>query len=372
MTDAPAPRRRVLLADVAREAGLSPAQTSAALTGYRGVSVSTRRRVREVAEALGYQASEHARLLGSRGASRAKRCAIVLNEPRSPDDGGDSAPGIAVTPFVSRMLEGIMVRASDLDMDMRLVHWPDLTSGLTTLAARDGADAVLVPSFLGLSRDHVAALHGSGLPFVLLNRHFDDDPDGPAVISDVPAVISDVATGIADLVARFVADGHRRLALVTETSGSSIVADYRSGWQRSTRAQGVEQDCRIVQVRHSDPAARQAALVELFDRPARPTGVVAVSEVMAHEVLLAAAAHGLVVPDDLSVVTFESAIAPYTSPALSSFDLRLSEIGARGVERLAVSLGLLDGASTTGTERITPSYVERDSTAPAPTTDRTR
>ncbi|MGD7708081.1 LacI family DNA-binding transcriptional regulator [Microlunatus sp. Y2014] len=348
-------RRRVLLKDVARAAGISPAQTSAALSGAPGVREATRERVRQVARDLGYQPSEHARLLGSRRRRFATRCAIVLNSPTAaPADGH----GFVVGSFASRIVEGITVRASDLGMDIRLVHWPDLGRGVTTLAAQDGADAVLIPSYRGFSPRHVEELHASGLPFVLLNRHFDDAPV-------VPAVVPDVAAGAAEAVEHLVLNGHRRMALLTDEPNASIVTDYHAGWRKVTSRLGIADECGIVPVRHADARLLAAAIAGLLDVSPHPTAIVAVSELAAHRVLRAAEARGLVVPRDLSVVTFESVISPFTSPSLSGFDLQLDRIGARGVERVAAQLGLTTEPVTEGTERIRPRFMERESTGPA-------
>ncbi len=356
MTARPPARRRVRLKEVAKAAGLSEGQASAALSGYRGVSDATRERVRKIAADLGYQPSEHARSLSGRGRRTTHRLAVVLNAPTGVDR---ETGGIAVTPFVSPMLEGIMLRASELDIDVRLVRWPDLASGVIELAARDGADAVVVPSFTGLSVDDVAALRDSGLPFVLLNRHFVTDPT-------VPTVIADVAGGIVELVSRLTAAGHRRMALLTEVGESSVVADYHRGWQEATTGHGIADSCVATRVSHADRAARDAAIADLLDREPRPTAIVAVDEAAAHQILAQAAARGITVPDQLSVVTFESMIAPYTTPPLSGHDLRLSRIGARGVERIAADWGLVPTGAE-GTETIPPRYVDRDSVAPAPT-----
>lgn len=350
-------RRRVLLKDVARAADLSEGQTSAALSGYRGVSDATRARVRQIADDLGYQPSEHARFLGSRGGRTSHRLAVVLNAPAVDPETG-ALGGVSVTPFVSPMLEGIMVRASALGIDVRLVQWPDLASGVAELAARDGADAIVVPSFIGLSLADVAALHASGLPFVLLNRHFAVDPE-------IPAVIADVAGGVGELITRLVAEGHSRMALLTEVVESSVVADYLRGWHEVTTANGIADRCVAARVDHNNREARDRTIAELLDRDPSPTAIVAVDEAAAHQVLAQAQERGISVPDQLSVVTFGSVIAPYTSPPLSGFDLQLSRIGARGVDRIAAAWGLVpDGGA--GTEPVPPRFIDRHSIAAAP------
>ena len=56
----------VTIRDVAREAGVSVATVSHALTGYTDISVKTRQKIQETARRLGYQPNVNGRSLASK------------------------------------------------------------------------------------------------------------------------------------------------------------------------------------------------------------------------------------------------------------------------------------------------------------------
>lgn len=366
----PGPRtvagQRVRLRDVAAAAGVSEGQASAALSGYRRVSDATRQRVQEAATRLGYRPSEHARLLGGRraaatsGTVMSRRCAVVLETV--PVVHGH--PGRIVQGFVGEMINGVLWRASELGMDLRLVPTTtDLSGTLADLLARDGADAVVIHSYADLRPEQLQPLVDAGCPYVLMNRHFDGDPPAPAVVPDV-------RTGAADAVDLLVSLGHRRIALVVGDRSTSVVRDYCAGWAEAAERHGIADSVQVLRPHHEDPAAVRAAVGPLLAGVDRPTGIVAVAAGTAFEILTAARQRGLDVPGDLSLVTFQDNFARFTTPALTAFDLRLGEVGAQTVDLIAAQLGpdaLTEAEDVPATQWVPGRLVVRESTGPAPT-----
>ena len=76
----PGPGRRVTIADIARDLGISKAAVSYALNGQPGVAADTRQRVLDRASELGWHASSSARVL-----SGARTGVIGLALARPPD-----------------------------------------------------------------------------------------------------------------------------------------------------------------------------------------------------------------------------------------------------------------------------------------------
>ena len=65
----------VTIRDVAREAGVSVATVSHALTGYTDISVKTRQKIQETARRLGYQPNVNGRNLASK---KSNRIALII------------------------------------------------------------------------------------------------------------------------------------------------------------------------------------------------------------------------------------------------------------------------------------------------------
>ena len=90
-----------------------------------------------------------------------------------------------------------------------------------------------------------------------------------------------------------------------------------------------------------------------------PTAVIALNDLVALGCFSAAAAHGLSLPGDLSVIGCDNLVsAPYLAPPLTSVDLHQRRIGARAVEMV------ISGES--GIEEAEWDIVVRGSCAPCP------
>ena len=93
----------------------------------------------------------------------------------------------------------------------------------------------------------------------------------------------------------------------------------------------------------------------------RPDAIFAANDLSAIETMRVAAARGLRVPDDLSVVGFDDIPdAASHSPALTTIRQPLPQMGAVAVHML---LDMFDGGSTRSV-RMPASLVVRESTAP--------
>jgi DNA-binding LacI/PurR family transcriptional regulator len=110
--------QRVTLADVARAAGVSRAAASRAINGTYGASEAVRRRVREVAEELGFEPHAVARALatGRSSAGRRERVEILIVDP-DPEAMSDK-------PFYGRVLTGAMRALGDRDIVLEVRRVP--------------------------------------------------------------------------------------------------------------------------------------------------------------------------------------------------------------------------------------------------------
>ena len=87
------------------------------------------------------------------------------------------------------------------------------------------------------------------------------------------------------------------------------------------------------------------------------------TDVYAHVVLQAAASAGARVPDRVSVIGIEDAIAPFLSPPLCTFDCHLHQLGVSTAALLGQALEEPDAVPKR--EMIRPTFVCRASCGPA-------
>ena len=348
---------------VAAVAGVSIGVVSRAFGGYTDIAPATRERILRLARDMGYHPSERGRLLKA-GRGAPQRCAVVSL--------GTTAQALSRSFVLETILSGIVSRAGAERLEVHLVALPEQgankTSTLERLVAADTADGFIFLTHRPIEPADVAPLDRAKVPYVLANR----DLGG----QHVACVTIDRARVANDVVERLVALGHRRMATIVHQLPTSTARDHEAGWRAALAACGIAAEdapvLRLDEALHEDidhyrDLAAQVLRHGLPRRPAaaRPTAIACFSDHIAYGVLQAAAAAGVHVPGQLSVIGFDDLIAPYTTPQLCTYNAHLYELGAAAATLLAQ---LLRGeASGSRHLVITPTFVCRKSCGPAPT-----
>lgn len=349
-------RKRVTLADVAAAAGVSSPTASLVLSG-RGaelrISAAVRRRVREVAEELGYRPNIVS--VGLRKGS-SRTLGFVSDTVATSQLAGDLIKGALEGALARGYMLFIGETEGDPDVERRL---------LETMADRQ-VDGIVLASMYTQDRPLPAGL--DQVPVVLLNA-LGADPLGapPTVVPD------EVAAGRA--AARLLVDaGHRRIHLVGAGPGPD---DYPPG-----TVAGRERLAGILDVLGSEGIAPASGVISADwlpelgweaarriladDGPGR--AMIAFNDRVGFGAHQATQAAGLSIPRDLSIVSFDDhPLAGWLRPGLTTFALPHYDLGRRAVEIL------LDCVTDPGSEATRPGTVHRipmplrlrDSVAPA-------
>lgn len=156
--------------------------------------------------------------------------------------------------------------------------------------------------------------------------------------------------------------GHRDIAIVYAEARSEVTRLRRSASVESLEQAG----CRVraLTAEYARSSGVEIAECLLGGKPSTwPTAIVAGSDSLAIGMLDYAAAHGIRVPDDVSIVgignTYYSEVA---RPALTTVDVRSAERGRKAVEYLAKRLG--DGRSGRArVELASPKLIQRATVA---------
>ena len=292
---APAPRRRVTRAEVARLAGVSTAVVSYVLNnGPRPVAEQTAMRVREAMKLLDYRPNSSARAL-RRGTT--ETLGLIVSDSLNPfyieytaelvraaaasgqllliaDSRGDpGAEAEAVDDLIARQIDGLLM-ASD--------------------TARS------VPSFWR---------YGESVPLVLI--------DSPGAIPGRRSVGSAAEEGARQLVAHLVrAHGYSRIGIIVGNTGYGNPDPRVLGWQRALREARLPLGPAV-----SVPFSREAgyhAGLELLAMNPRPDAIFASSDQQAIGLLRAIHEQGLRIPDDVAVVSFDGTVeSEYCWPPLT-------------------------------------------------------
>jgi LacI family transcriptional regulator, galactose operon repressor len=333
------PSGRPTLADVAAQAGVSPATVSRALAHSPLVKERTRVRVREVADHMGFRPNRLASSL-RRGATMAVGLVV---------------PDVAA-PFYATALKGVQEAVEAAGYHVLVVN--------TERDARREREALA--SLGGHQVDGVIVATSGGYLDIGVPAVFIDNVSGPGT-----AVALENAAGIALLVDHLVTvHAHERIAYVgpPEVVGIGASGVVGSGRERldafraAVGRRGLALPPEYVQLAHHSAWEEhaRAATRELLSLPSPPTAILAGSDLLALGVLRGARDRGRAVGHDVAVVSFdEPASADLLDPPVTSLDRHDREIGERAANLL---LTLLRGhADPGGVQRLPVELVARRS-----------
>ena len=334
--------------DVAARSGVSTATVSHIINNTRPVSDELRERVLAAIRELDYRPYGLARSLRR----RTSRTVGVL----VPDN---TNPYFAE---MARLLEdhffaqGYNVIICNTEQD------PSKEEVYLDLLLEKAVDGIVFVS-TGNDPEAIDKLNRGTTPCVLVDRDIDS--------LAVDRVLSDNLAGAYEATRYLLELGHRRVACISGPQGLASTTDRLRGYQRAMAEAGLAE--RVV---HGDfqIESGRAALVELMSSGDRPTAVFSSNDLMALGAINAAAAAGIRIPDELSVVGFDDiAFAAYAVPPLTTVRQAKEEIAMRTVQTLLGERGRHDDAAGDGrrdqgggTESwvVKPELVVRASVAP--------
>jgi DNA-binding LacI/PurR family transcriptional regulator len=309
---APGARRTsVTIYDVARLAGVAPSTVSRAFARPGRVNADTAARIRSAAAELGYRVNPLARALST---SRTHMLALMISD--------------VTNPFYAELIRGAQIAASEVDYTVVLVDARE-----SQLLERETLERVL-PAVegvvIGSSRmsDSTLQMIGKQRPMIVLNRH----------LVGIPSVVTDNARGMRRAVEHLGELGHEHLTYVAGPEAS-----WADGMRwRAMREAGLELN---LHTRRAGPVAPtveggRTAARAMLDNP--PTAVVAYNDLVAIGVMLAFAAAGVRVPQDVSVIGFDNILpAELVSPGLTTVAAPVRTMGTTAVKNV---LALIRGA----------------------------
>jgi len=305
------------------------------------VSEQTVRRVRAVAQRLGYTPNALAKGLRT---ARTSTVGVVLPDLTNP-----------LFPPIVRGIEDVLARQgyvallanTDNDDQREVMH-------IDALRARR-VDGFIVAT---ARRDHplLEAMALEGVPIVLVNRTTDRH--------DISAVLGNETSGIAAAVEHLVSLGHTSIAHVAGphqlstglTRSDAFRAAMRSHGLRLRKSDVIEADAYTV-------SAGFAATDRLLATGRPVTAVLAANDMIAVGALQALAAKGLRCPDDVSVVGFnDMPFVDQLSPPLTTVRLPQYDVGMQAAQLLLDRLA--DPKNTAKSVVLPVALVVRGSTGP--------
>lgn len=347
---------RVTLKDVAKKAGVSKATASMVLSGRAAaasISQETAERVLEAAKELNYYPHLLARAVAT---GRTYTLGVISS----------GSSDVFSSDYCSRLMRGVANVAHERgynlmifdDEVMRRVNPSMAYAGLVAGGQVDGVVILTWDMWPERLRRELRTLAKADCPTVCLGRK------PPGIQMDSVGV--DNVKGGERATEHLLELGHEKIGVITLGEDSLSSHERLEGYKTALSRRGIP--FRPEYVRHSSLQSPKAG--ELLDYfrglPEPPTAVFALYDPLALSFISAMKERGLRVPGDMSVMGFGNIeLAAHASPALTTLDEPLEEIGKKGAKLL---LDRIEGYRHADPPRyvvLQAELVQRDSCAAA-------
>ncbi|GLY97906.1 LacI family DNA-binding transcriptional regulator [Actinoplanes sp. NBRC 103695] len=327
--------RRVTIAAIAAEAGVSVPTVSRVLNGRTDVAPETREKVEQLLSEHGYQRRASRQRPGG-----AALIDLVFNDLDSP--------------WAVELIRGVeeVTHSAGVGTVISAVHRRSTSTRqwLQNLRARASDGVIFVLCGPGVAHTELQRL---GIPVVVV------DPAGNAG-NDVPTIGATNWAGGRAATEHLVSLGHRRIGLIAGPKDLLCSRARLDGYRAALEEAGLTYQA-IVQGDFLHRSGFDGA-TELLDLPEPPTAIFAASDTMALGAYEACRLRGLRIPDDISIAGFDDLPeSRWASPPLTTVRQPLAEMGALAA-RTALRLARGEHIEVPRVELVT-SLVARDSTA---------
>jgi LacI family transcriptional regulator len=338
-------KKRVLIQQVAKEAGVSIQTVSRVTNDHPDVAPETRKRVLEVVERLGYQPSRIARAM--RGYSRTI-----------------GAIGYGLEYFgPSRTISGVELRASELGFTLilYLVRQPetfDPQKVLNDMLSRQVDGFIWAIPEIGEDMRWIKE-NASDLPAPIVFTDAAPDPN-------IHVVENDNLSGGKMAVEHLLSQGYQTIGLITGPLQWRSARQRREGWNAALASAGLEAGDDLVVEGDWNAASGAQGLKRLLARRQDIDAVFVSNDQMALGAIQTTRQMGLRIPEDLAIIGYDDIPeAAFFCPPLSSIRQRMMELGCTAVDELVKSIEFRQADQVVEPRAITiqPELVVRESSA---------
>ncbi|MGJ8736096.1 LacI family DNA-binding transcriptional regulator [Zobellia laminariae] len=339
-------KRKITLKQIARELGVSISTVSKSLKDSDEISTDTKQKVQAFAKLYNYRPNNIALSLKNR---RTKNIGVVI-----PD---------IVHHFFTTVFRGIekyanehgynvVVCVSDESYEKEVFNMELLANGsIDGFIMSVSAETQQKNDF-----SHLKEVMEQGFPLVLFDRVIDEIECDKVIMNDEE--IAYQAT------TKMIAEGRRKIALVTTESYFNVSEKRAEGYRRALKDHGVDYDEKLTLVLPFKGV--EESYIEDFVESKNFDGVLCVNEIFAVLLMAATQKKGIRVPEDVSVIGFtDGLLSRYSSPTLTTVAQHGEKMGEMAaemlIEKLENEIGFHEEEDYR-TEIIKATLIERGST----------
>jgi len=297
--------------DVAKVAGVSISTVSRALSEKIYVNPETKQRVMQAVDELGYRPN-----MLAKGLKEGKTRTIGLLIPD------------ITNLYYARVMQNIEKYAVKNGYSLLLSNTNEDVGqeilAVDMLKERLVDGMIIIPSTSDIQ--HFLALQADGIPFVMLNRRFQDD---------INCVSNDQRGGAYDAVKYLIEHGHRKISVVLRSFQKQIYQDRYEGCMEALYEHGLQDSERYFLLNVDTIEDSRCQAIEMLKREDRPTVFFVTNDMLVFGIYSAVSALNMNIPQDVSVMGFDNLpTSPYLVPPLTTYEHALEKIAGEAFRTL--------------------------------------
>ena len=268
--------------DVAKRAGVSPVTVSRVINNASNVSSTTRQKVEQAIQELGYVPSIAARSLRLK---RTRTLALIL-------------PDITNT-FWTTVARGVEDAAQRRDYAVFLCNTDEdeiKQRRYLDFVVGQRVDGVIIAPH-DTDAKHLAQLSDRNLPTVVIDRYIEG--------WEVDSVLGDSLSGAMALVQHLIGLGHERIAMLSGPANASTAEDRVAGYCIALARAGITIQPGLIRRGEFRMTSGEEMAHQLFDEGLSPTAIFAANNAIAMGAIDALEQRGLRIPQDIALVSFD-------------------------------------------------------------------
>ncbi|ANU07336.1 LacI family DNA-binding transcriptional regulator [Paraurantiacibacter namhicola] len=305
--------------DVARIAEVSKKTVSRVINKSPLLSEKTRKHVEGVIREIGYVPNLQARALALR---RNFIVAAIHDNPNAQ--------------FLVKVQQGILSAIKDSEFGLMVQpvdrHSPTIVDDIRAFLERQRPYGVVLLPPISENDDIARLCEEHGCRFVRMGS-VKLDSDDRAVASNDREAVRKAVTYLIDR-------GHTRIGLIEGPQGFTSPRERRAGFEEAMAAAGLSVDEELVSSGTYTFESGVSAGQQLIDLPNPPTAIFASNDEMAIGAMIAARRHGLLIPEDLSIIGFDDTpLSSHVWPALTTVHWPIVDMAHLAASKLVAPAG---------------------------------
>ena len=320
----------VSLKDIANICGVSVATVSKALNDQPDVGEETKKKIRALADELGYLTNSAARALKT---NRTYNLGVLFVD--------EGSRGLTHE-FFAALLNSFKVEAEQEGYDITFINNHNIGGKPSTYLQHclyRGVDGVLL-ACVDFYDSQVLDIVNSSLPVVTIDHIFNNRA----------SVLSDNISGMETLVRYACSKGHRKIAYIYGEP-TAVTENRKIGFFRACEENGIRvPDEYILEGEYYEPEVCYQVTARLLSLPDRPTCIFFPDDFSLSGGIRAIREKGLRIPEDISVIGYDGImISQLMTPKITTMHQDTNRLGKEAAKKL---IELIDHPKTALLDRI--------------------